>query len=58
LRTIRRRRTTSANSISASVGSAADLDASAHAVTVHPSLLHDAFGFSELGAAVDAFAAD
>lgn len=36
----------------------AALDAGAHAVTVQPSLLHDAFGFHELQGAIDAFAAD
>lgn len=36
----------------------AALDAGAHAVTVQPALLHDAFGFHELQGAVDAFAAD
>lgn len=36
----------------------AALDAGAHAVTVQPTLLHDAFGFHELQGAVAAFAAD
>lgn len=36
----------------------AALDAGAHAVTVQPTLLHDAFGFHELQGAIDAFAAD
>jgi transaldolase len=36
----------------------AALDAGAHAVTVQPSLLHDAFGFHELRGAVSAFALD
>ena len=36
----------------------AALDAGAHAVTVQPALLADAFGFRELQGAVEAFAAD